>query len=212
MVWILLAILLLVVALITVILLLPFSFIITTDEKGELLLLFKFLNKTFGQNPDPNQPIIKTLKELSGINRLDTKNIKPGSKKGDFLNSLREYMSLVLKLLKELFKVIKGCKVKQLNIDIVCAEDDAAETAITYGVCCAVISPVIGLIHNTMKVNEKNEQVNISANFDNQNSSLNFKIILVTRVYKLLAALIRLIIDETKRISNERINESKKKS
>ncbi|MBR2447526.1 MAG: hypothetical protein IKB29_00930, partial [Clostridia bacterium] len=74
--WIFLSVLLFLILLITVILLLPISVIIKTDQNDELILRYRFLFKTYGEDPDPNNPIIKTLKEASGISRLEKENLK----------------------------------------------------------------------------------------------------------------------------------------
>ena len=58
--WIFLGILLFIATLITVILLLPVYIIIKSDENGELVLLYKFVGKTFGEEPDPKNPIVVT--------------------------------------------------------------------------------------------------------------------------------------------------------
>ena len=63
-------------ALITVILLLPVKVIIRNDEQNELILRYKFLFKTYGEDPDPNDPIIKALKEASGVNRFQKRELK----------------------------------------------------------------------------------------------------------------------------------------
>ncbi len=210
--WIFLSIISFIIILITIILLLPFSFILKTDENGDFVLLYKFLFKTFGENPNPNQPIVKALKEVSGVTRLDTQKLKESSKKGELLSTLRENLSLILKLLKELLKVLKNCTVKVLKIDIVCAEDNAADTAMSYGLCYAVISPFLNIVHNTMKVRKKGEKININADFEGKNESFKFEAVLVTQVYKLLIALFKLAQDEAKRISAEEAKKTNPKS
>ena len=69
--WIALGIIGFLAALITVILLLPVKVIIKNNENNELILRYKFLWKTFGERLDPNDPIIRTLKSLSGYERLE---------------------------------------------------------------------------------------------------------------------------------------------
>ena len=68
--WIFLGILLFLAVLITVILMLPIYVIIKTDQNGELIIRYRFLFKTYGENPDPNNKIVKTLKEASVLRRL----------------------------------------------------------------------------------------------------------------------------------------------
>ena len=68
--WIFLGILAFIIILIIAILLLPVYVILRSDENGEVYLRYKILFKTFGEDPDPNNPIIKTLLDASGISEL----------------------------------------------------------------------------------------------------------------------------------------------
>ena len=87
--WIFLGIIFFILLLITIILLLPVSFIIKTDQDGDFVVLYKILFKTFGENPNPDKPIVKALKNISGVTRLDKDKIKESSKKGELLTTLR---------------------------------------------------------------------------------------------------------------------------
>ena len=74
--WIFLGIVAFLALLITVILLLPVYVIIKTDKNGELIFRYKFLNKIYGEDPDPNNPVVKTLKKASGVSRLEKDKLK----------------------------------------------------------------------------------------------------------------------------------------
>lgn len=199
--WIFLGIIGFIVLLITVILLLPVTVFINTDQNGELVILYKILFKTFGENPDPNQPIVKALKDISGVTRLDRENLKKSSKNGELLVTLRDNLSLIVGLFKRLLELLGTCTVKVLKIDIVCAEGDAAKTAINYGVCYAIIAPLINLIHGSMRVKKRGEKININSDFEKAEGSFEFEIVLVTRVFRVIAALFRLAFDEAKRVA-----------
>lgn len=209
--WIFLGIVLFLLLLIIIILLLPFSLIIKTDQNGEFIFNFKLLLKTFHKKPDENsdKPLVKALKDMLGLGRLDAQNIKENSKKGNLLTVLRENLSLITNLLSEILKVLKSCTVKVLKIDIICGSDNAADTAISYGVCYAVVSPLLNFIHNKMRVKEQGEKINISADFNGKNTSYSFEIVLVTRVYMLVLAFINLVKDEVKRILSNRTKHQK---
>lgn len=199
--WIFLGIIGFILLLITIILLLPITVIIKTDRDGELVLLYKILFKTFGENPDPNQPIVKALKEISGVERLKKPTI---SKEKEFVSILRDDISLIIGLLKRLLELLKQCRVKVLKIDIVCAEEDAASTAINYGICYAVISPLLNLLHGSMKVRKRGEQINIRPDFSSNSGSFDFKAVLVIPVFRVVAAIWNLAFDEARRINDSR--------
>lgn len=200
--WIVLGIIGFILLLITVTLLLPVTVFINTDQNGELVILYKILFKTFGENPDPNQPIVKALKDISGVTRLDKQNLKKSSENGELLVTLKDNLSLIVGLFKRLFELLGTCTVRVLKINIVCAEGDAAKTAINYGICYAIISPLINLIHGCMNVKRKGEQININTDFEAAEGSFSFEIILVTRVFRVIAALFRLAFDEAKRVAD----------
>ena len=82
----------------------------------------------------------------------------------------------------------------------------------SYGLCYAVISPFLNIVHNTMKVRKKGEKININADFEGKNESFKFEAVLVTQVYKLLIALFKLAQDEAKRISAEEAKKTNPKS
>lgn len=203
--WIFLGIILLLILLITIVLLLPFSLIIKTDKNGEPIFLFKFLFKTFGnEKTEKESPFVKALMDLSGISRLGSDKSKETSEKSGFLNLLRGNISLIMKVLTEILKVLKKCTVKVLKIDIVCAGENAADTAISYGVCYSILSPLLNLIHSNMKVVESGEKININADFNSKEGSLKVELVLVLKVYNLLFAFFNLVKAEFKRIYSKK--------
>ena len=201
--WIFLGIVGFLALLVTVILLLPVTVIIKTDQNDEVILRYKFLGKTYGEDPDPNNPIIKTLKEVSGVTRLEKENLKNEIENNSFLGTLKESCSLIIALLKRLLSLLKYCKVKVLKLHIICAEADAAQTAIDYGRCCSVVYPFLGFLHSNLKVRKKGEDINISCNFESRESLYTFEAVLVIRFSRVLSALFRAAYDEAQRINAE---------
>ena len=63
-------------AIITAILLSPVYVIIKNDKSNNLIILYKLLFKTFGENPDPNHPIVTALKKSTGIERLEKESLE----------------------------------------------------------------------------------------------------------------------------------------
>ncbi len=202
--WIFLGILLFLIILITAILLLPIYVTIKTDENGELYFRYKILNKTFGENPDPNDPILKALKSASGISRLEKDSLKTNIEKTSLLKTVKESFSLIVDLLKELVGLLKYCKAKVFKLNIVCANTDAAEAAIDYGQCCAVVSPVLGYLSSLIDIRPSSKDITILCDYSSDNSSFYFETILIVRLCRVLAALFRAIIAEAKRIAKKR--------
>ena len=207
--WIFLSVLLFLILLITVILLLPISIIIKTDQNDELILRYRFLFKTYGEDPDPNNPIIKTLKEASGISRLEKENLKDKAKKTSYLATIGESFALITALLKRLLGLLRYCKLKVLKMHIICAEEDAAKTAIDYGRVCALAYPFLGFIHSNIKVRKRGEDINIACDYESKKGSYSFEAVLVIRFFRVLGAFFRAAYDEAKRINQSEPTQNK---
>ena len=209
--WILLGIILFILFLVTVILLLPVSVIIKANEKGEFKILYKLLFKTFGEKPDPNNPIVKTLKEVAGVTRLDKEKLKQSVKEKGFLKTLNESAALILELIKKAFNLLKKCKLKDLKIDVICAEEDAAKTAIAYGRAYAIISPVLNFVNGVMKVRKKGQKINITPDFNGGEPSFSLEIVLTVSVFRVLIVFLQLMADEKKRKEQETVKKENQK-
>lgn len=201
--WILAGIAAFIILLIAVILMLPVDVILKTDPTGELIFRYKFLGKTYGENPDPSNPVVKMLKETSGLSRVEKDKLADSIKSGGLSSTISESLSLIISLLKRLLQLLSHCKVKVLKLRIVCAENDAAKTAIGYGACHAIVWPIIGLVHSNMKVCEKGEEINIACDYSNGKGSAEFETIITVRVFRALVALIHAAADEAKRIAEK---------
>lgn len=208
--YIFLGILAFIVILITIILLLPVYIIIKTDENDEVIIRYKILWKTFGEDPDPNQPIIKVLKQTLGVTRLDKKNFQNNSEKIGMLENFKDSFSLIIGLLKRLLQLLKYCSVKTLHIDIICADEDAAQTAMNYGMCYAVVCPLLGLLRSVIKVRPRGEKINISCDYEAKESYYSFDVVICVKVVRIIVAIFRAAFDEAKRISQAQESTSNK--
>ena len=197
--WILLGIVAFLLLLITVILLLPIDVILKTDANGEVLFRYTFLGKTFGEHPDPNNPIAKLLKRITGFDRLDGEAFKKRSADKNLLTAVSESASLILGLLKRVWELLRFGTVKVLHLDVVCATTDAAQTAICYGACHAALEPLLGWIHSYMRVCKRGERIEIRPDFTTEHGSFDFNIVVTFRLFRALIALYRAASDEAKR-------------
>lgn len=197
--WIVLGILLFLAALITAILMLNVFIVIKSDENGELYLVYKILGKTFGEEPDPNNPIIVALKKTTGVSQIDTASLKKSIKESGLTTTVSSTYHILISLLKEIKDLLKFCTAKKLQIDIVCTGEDAAQAAINYGKCSSVTYPFLGMVHSVVKVKRGCEKINISCDYNSQNASFEYDILLSVRLCHLLAALIRVAYKEARR-------------
>lgn len=208
--WIFLGVVGFIALLITIILLLPVYVILRTDENGDVYLRYKILFKTFGENPDPNNPILKTLKEASGISRLEKKNIKSDVEKDGFYETLGQTCRLLTGLLKELASLLKYCHAKKFVFKVVCAEETAADTAISYGQCCAIVYPLASFLSSIMNVKKRGQKIDISCDYEGKKGSFDYDFVIWVRFYHVLAAFFRVAVKEAKRTAEKQIEAESK--
>lgn len=131
--------------LIAVILLLPVRVIIKYGDGDEVKLLYRFLGKTFGENPDPNNIIVKSAKKLTGISRFDSIGTVKGSIEDMGVSATAgQIADILMSLLGRVVWILKYCVAERFFIKAVCAGDDAADAAMEYGAVCAVVYPLVG--------------------------------------------------------------------
>lgn len=201
--WIFLGILLFIIAVVFAVLMLPVYIIAYNDENNELALRYKILHKTFGEVPDPENPIVLFLKKGTGISNIETQKLKSSIKETGLFSTLSSTYHIIISLLQEIAKLLKYCTVKRLKLNVVCTGADAAEAAINYGKCSSVTYPFLGMVDSIMKVNRSGEQVNISCDVYGGTPKFDYDIIISVRLCRLLAAFIRVAFKEARRTLEE---------
>lgn len=198
--WIFIGIVAFLALLIFIIMMIPVYIIVKTDENGEFIIRYKLLNKIYGENPDPNQPIIKLLKESVGVTRLEKSSTK-GHKHTtmDTLRYFSDSFSLIIGLFKRLLQLLKYCTVTKLKINVVCADEDASQAAVNYGIAYSIISPLLGMAHSLVKVRPRGEKINVSCDYSATETKYDFDVVLMVRFFRVLSAIIRASYDEYKR-------------
>ncbi len=197
--WIFLGIVAFLAAVIAVILSLPIYVIIKSDENGELVLLYRFLGKIYGEHPDPNNPILKQLKKSSGVARIEKQGLQKSLAQQGFWATVSETCRILADLLIEIGHILKYCTAKKFEIEAVCAEEDAADTAIRYGQCCAAVYPLSGILSANMKVKKKARKIDIRCDFTSGKPSFRYDFLIMVRLGRALAALWRISLKEAKR-------------
>ena len=109
--------------------------------------------------------------------------------------------------MKEVAGLLKKCTATVFKLNIECAAGNAADAAINYGQCCAFTYPALGFLHSVMKFKESGEEVNVSCKYDNNQSSFSFETVLAVKISHVVAALLRIVFAEAKRMGkNETLN------
>lgn len=203
--WIALGIIAFLALLITVILLLPVRVLIWTDEAGELQLRYKILFKTFGENPNPNDPIVRALKRTAGLDRLEKKGVRQQVQQSGLSNTALQLCRIVLDLLLEIVSLLNHCTAKRFAVRVRCSGEDAAETAIAYGRYCAVLYPLRGYLGGVMKLRPRGEHIEISCDYNGGDEEFSLDLMLSVRLFRVVAAFFRVAFKEAERTADEQV-------
>ena len=207
--WIFLSILGVIAVLITGILLSPVKIIIRNNEQNELLLYYKFLFKTFGEHPNPDDPIIKALTSASGVDRLKPENIQESIRTGDLRKTVTTTYATLVDLLKQVVALLKRCTVSKLQLKILCAGEDADQAAIHYGLCLTATHSLLNLLRTFLKIRKKGCQIDVRCDFLATQAVFDYHIVLTVSAARVAGALWKVIIAEGKRLAQEQTAQRK---
>ena len=136
--------------------------------------LFKLKDKKEHKASDkaPTEPTKKqqtklpeNIKKVLGIDKFDSiKKLRTNLKQNGFDGTFGKTIGIVKFLMKQLGILLKQVKIKKLNINYICAGNDAANTAVNYGLLCAFVYPFVTYIKET--TNSKNGQISVNLNCD----------------------------------------------
>ncbi len=192
--------------LIAIILTLPVYVTAKDDEQGEMMLRYHFLHMTFGEEPDPDNPILLYLLDVSGLSRAKGTAIRSNVKTSGVTVTLKDTCNILWSLLEQVVWILPHCKLKRFRLTVVCTADDADEAAMNYGKCCAVVYPVLGMIHGILPINMKDERIDIRCDFDAPEEEFHYDLKLRTNVCRVLTAFIRIVYKEALRANRELIS------
>ncbi len=207
--WIFLSVIALIVILISVILLSPVHIIIKSGKDDELIILYKYLFWTFGENPNPNHPIVRALKKSTGIDKLDKESLQSSAEESGFQTTAAQTVEIVIDLLREVVTILRFCTARRFKLHVLCSSKDAAEAAISYGQCCAFVYPMVGLANANMRVKKSGADVKIDCDFNGVPEFVRYDFLISVRLNHLLAALWRVSLKEAKREAEQQQNQSR---
>ncbi len=180
-----------IILIILVALCLPVDVLILVDDKNGFKLLYRFLGKLYGEEPDPNNVIIKGVKKAVGISHLDSiKTIKNTFESRGTAVTVKETADVLLAILNRVVWILRYCRIKKCDIMSISAGDDAA---IDYGTACAVIYPLVGYMKANFSVNERRLNVDIRCDYLNEEASYNVNLELRVKTVHVIRALFYIV-------------------
>lgn len=185
-------ILLTIILIIAVALAFPVKVLAYTNENNKVKILYKWLFFTFGKKPNPNSPIIRFAKRCVGLSEFDSlEKIDERIESKGFFDAISDFFAVLYLLLLEVKYLLRRCRINKLNLKIINASDDCAQTAVTYGAICGVVYPVLSFIYSNTKHKRDFADVNIFCDFTKNKSEISFKTELSVTAFLVAIAFVR---------------------
>lgn len=180
-----------IILLIAVILMLPVDVLFQADGTNGFRILYRFLGKVFGENPDPNNPIVKSLKETLGISHLDSvKSIQKTVESHGAGVTLRETLDTLILLIDRVIWLLKYCRVPKCHITSVSGGEDAA---MEYGIACAAVYPLVGYLENKTWLRKRGLKLELRCDYSLAESVFEMDVAVRVRIFPVLRAFLYII-------------------
>lgn len=185
--------------LIAVILALPVSVILLRDEERPFLILYRFLWMTFGEEPDPDNPVTKAAVKVLGLDKLESvERVKREASQSGAAETAGDIALVLKELLGRVVWILPRCRVKTLQIRSISGGEDAAAVAMDYGLVCAAVYPLVGWIESGLRVSKRGKQIEIGCDYDAEESVFTMNVRLSVRIWYVLLALIHIVRENVK--------------
>ncbi len=105
--------------------------------------------------------------------------------KRGFKGAIKELFSLFFAVLNPLKRFLRFIKFRKIKISLSVAGEDAAKTAIDYGIICSIVYPVLSLFDSILNV--KYKSIDIRSDFEGKESNFDFSLsIKISIIYILI--------------------------
>ena len=166
-------------------LLLPVKFIIRNDDENHLFFRVKFLFWTFGESKKKDKQ--ESQSKSAGIEQLKSESLKARIQRDGLIDTVTVGAKILTELFRELVSVLRHCVAEKFEFKLLCSSDDAAETAIKYGSCCAIVYPLLGFINSAIKVKPKGRKIDISCQYNGVSEVFRYDFLISVRVVFIVA-------------------------
>ncbi len=114
-------------------------------------------------------------------------------KSGGAIELAEKVFNIISVVLSRLKWLLPYLKLKKLNVNFVCASDDAAACGIKYGAACAIVYPISALLESGVKSSKNAQNINITCDFTKENDVFDIYLSLkITTLFLFLAAVLAL--------------------
>lgn len=175
--------------LVLLILFLPFS--VMVDVEKQFSLKIKMLGiKLYEMKPDSDEKLpTKTAEEKSKTNKKPNENSVTDifariKKEQGFVAAVKAGMDLASRMLKNVKRFLRHISIEKIRLGITVASDDAAKTAIDYGIVCQAVYPVTAVLNSFANV--KFKEINVTSDFQSAKPSFRFAATVKMRIFYLI--------------------------
>ena len=178
---------------------LPVSVQIFTDPQGKVKVYYKVLCFIFGKKPDPNHILVRIAIKILGLEQYsDWDKIRIAAKVNNWGSVLHRLLLLIRRILKRVVRLLGRCRVSCLHAHVIVGHEDAAMAAIEYGSISTAVYSIAGFVDANMKMNKEAMDVAVSCDFAKANPTATLDIRLSVRIFWVVCALVRLIVENYK--------------
>ena len=151
----------------------PISLLLTYNGEFAVRVRVLFLRFSILPGKPKKEKKVKTKKgEEAPSAEAKTKKKRTVS---DIFKMISQGIDIFKLLLELLGRLAARMRVKEFDLSLKVGGENAADAGIRYGTFCAVLYPAYGLMLSKCKVSHKHSQLNISADFDNNDTEVNFR-------------------------------------
>lgn len=171
---------------------LPVKLILLHNGDTPFSVGFRVLGTTFGGGDKPKGLLARAFGKVLGDGEKKPRAPEKKKNKPPLVTADKapEVARLALDLLCRLAGVLPRCRVEKLVLRSVSSGADAAEAAMSYGLTCAAVYPLVGFIESHFRVSPRGKQVELTCDYDAGKSSLTMEIRLSLRIGYLVGALL----------------------
>ena len=175
-------------------LLLPVRLIIENEERDEFRVYYRVLGKNREFKSDDREDEKQKDSPITRVKeKLNKRSLSEASA------AVRELFEILEMFLKELIPLIGRCRMELFRLQVVCGGEDAAATAITYGVAAAAIHGFTVAVDSVMGIRKRGKQLDLRCDFSGAPTKTRYKFVIRARVYRLLIAFLGLTMKQAAR-------------
>lgn len=181
-----------IIGLIAVLLILPLRLNLRYQREEGLTYYAKFLFFRFEPSETPNERLTQQVFSILGLSDVqNVTNAKRAVNAKGVSTTFRELTSVLKTLLGRIFWLLHHGSFRKFELQIIVGDEDAAEAAFGYGLICAAVYPMVGLLETVIPFRRRT--VDIRCDYDQEETHIDFFAQFQIRLWYVLRAFLHII-------------------